>query len=280
MFVEKIFNNNIVLSKDEKNQEVIVMGRGIAFQKRPGDLIDPQIVEKVFAQINKDMTSQLVALLSEIPVYYFQLTEEIIQFAKQKLGRKINDNVIIGLTDHIFFAIKRFNEGIVVQNGLLWEIKRLYKEEYQVGKSALVFINEKVNVQLPEDEAAFIALHLVNAQLDEEIPTIMTMTKVMKGVLEIVRMHFMVAFDEDSLNYYRFISHLKFFSQRVVSGNFYQDEQDQDMFNFVKEKYAESYECTEKISHFIESQFGYQLTSEERLYITVHIERLIKSSNK
>lgn len=280
MFVEKIFNNNIVLSKDEKNQEVIVMGRGIAFQKRPGDPIDPQIVEKVFTQINKDMTSQLVALLSEIPVVYFQLTEEIIQFSKQKLGRKFNDNVIISLTDHIFFAVKRFKEGIVVQNGLLWEIKRLYKEEYELGKSALVFIHEKVNVQLPEDEAAFIALHLVNAQLNEEIPTIVTMTKVMKGVLEIVRLHFMVTFDEESLNYYRFITHLKFFSQRVVSGNFYQDEQDQDMFNFVKNKYAKSYQCTEKISHFIESQFNYQLTSEEMLYITVHIERLIKSSNK
>lgn len=280
MFVEKIFNNNIVLSKDEKNQEVIVMGRGIAFQKRPGDPIDPQIVEKVFTQINKDMTSQLVALLSEIPVVYFQLTEEIIQFSKQKLGRKFNDNVIISLTDHIFFAVKRFKEGIVVQNGLLWEIKRLYKEEYELGKSALVIIHEKVNVQLPEDEAAFIALHLVNAQLNEEIPTIVTMTKVMKGVLEIVRLHFMVTFDEESLNYYRFITHLKFFSQRVVSGNFYQDEQDQDMFNFVKNKYAKSYQCTEKISHFIESQFNYQLTSEEMLYITVHIERLIKSSNK
>lgn len=280
MFVEKIFNNNIVLSKDEKNQEVIVMGRGIAFQKRPGDPIDPKIVEKVFTQINKDMTSQLVALLSEIPVVYFQMTEEIIQVAKQKLGRKINENVIISLTDHIFFAIKRFKEGIVVQNGLLWEIKRLYKEEYELGKSALTLIKERVNVQLPEDEAAFIALHLVNAQLDEEIPTIMTMTKVMKGILEIVRLHFMVTFDEESLNYYRFITHLKFFSQRVVSGNFYQDEQDQEMFNFVKNKYVKSYQCTEKISHFIEAQFSYQLTSEEMLYITVHIERLIKSSNK
>lgn len=277
MFVEKVYNNNVVLSKDHSGQEIIVMGRGLAFQKKIGDPIDQKLVEKIFTQINQEMTSRLISLLSEVPLEYFNLSEEIIQETKVRLGRKINENIILSLTDHIYFAIKRLKEGIVVKNGLLWETKRLYPEEYDLGKRAVKRINERYTINLPDDEAAFIALHLINAQLNEEIPTIMAMTTLMKGVLEIVRMHFLIEFDEESLSYYRFISHLKFFSQRLITGNLYQDENDNDLFAFVKLKYPESYKCTEKICHYIQNEFSYKLTSEEMLYITVHIQRLIKT---
>lgn len=278
MIVEKVFNNNVILTKDENQQEIVVMGRGLAFQKKPGDSIDQTKIEKTFTHVPKEMTGRLVSLLAEIPVMYFELSEEIIQETKIKLGKKISEGVIIALTDHIYFAVKRFKEGVIVKNGLLWETKRLYKDEYYLGKSALRKIEAKTGLSLPDDEAAFIALHLVNAQLDEGIPAIMAMTEVMKGLLEIVRMHFMMTFDEESLSYFRFITHLKFFSQRLVSGNLYHDEQDQELFLFVKQKYPESYKCTKKICAFIEKEFNYSLTSEELLYITVHIERLVKNT--
>lgn len=279
MRINKIYNNNVVLSIDERGHEIIVMGRGLAFQKRQGDEIDETTVEKVFAQIDKQMTSKLITLLDEIPIEFFTIAEEIIREAKIKMGKKINDKIIISLTDHIYFAIKRYNEGTVVRNGLLWEIKRLYPDEYELGKKAISLINERYNTMLPDDEAAFIALHLVNGQLDEELPTIVAMTKIMKGVLEIVKLHFMVQLNEESLSYFRFVTHLKFFAQRLLKGNFYQDGQDQELFLLVKKKYPNSYSCTEKIRQFVANEFGYELSSEEMLYITVHLERLIKSTS-
>ncbi|MFD2508866.1 CAT RNA binding domain-containing protein [Halalkalibacter alkalisediminis] len=35
MKIKKVFNNNVVIANNQQNQEVVVMGRGLAFQKRP-----------------------------------------------------------------------------------------------------------------------------------------------------------------------------------------------------------------------------------------------------
>ncbi len=278
MLIDKIYNNNVVQSKDEQGHEIVVMGRGIAFGRKPGDKVEADKVEKTFTQIDRQMTSKLVSLLTEIPIDYFQLVEQIIKDAKIRLGKKLNDNLIITLTDHIFFATKRIREGIIVRNGLLWETKRIYPEEFAIGKQALQQVEARYQVSLPEDEAAFIALHLINAQLGEELPTVVEMTKIMKNILEIVRMHFMISLDEDSLNYYRFITHLKFFTQRLVTEKLYSDDQDDELFLLVKKKYPETYRCTEKIRRYIQTEYNYNLTNEELLYFTVHLERLIHNS--
>jgi len=278
LLIDKIYNNNVVLSKDEHGHEIVVMGKGIAFGRKPGDKIEDEKIEKTFTQIDRQMTSKLVSLLTEIPIDYFQLVEQIIQDAKIRLGKKLNDSLIITLTDHIFFAAKRIREGIIVKNGLLWETKRIYPEEFAIGKQALQQIEARYQVSLPEDEAAFIALHLINAQLGEELPTVVEMTKIMKNILEIVRMHFMIKLDEDSLNYYRFITHLKFFTQRLVTEKLYSDDQDDELFQLVKKKYPETYRCTEKIRRYIQTEYNHSLTNEELLYFTVHLERLIHNS--
>lgn len=280
MLINKIYNNNVVQSRDEHGHDIIVMGRGIAFGRKPGDPIEAGKVEKTFAQIDQMMTSKLVSLLAEIPIEYFRLVEAIIQDAKIKLGKKLNESLVITLTDHIYFAIKRIKEGVIVKNALLWETKRLYPDEFAIGRQALQAINGRYQIQLPEDEAAFIALHLINAQLDEELPTIMAMTKIMKSILEIVRIHFMITFDEESLSYYRFINHLKFFTQRLVTARLYHDDQDEELFLMIKRKYPESYQCTEKIRRFIKNEYNCDMSNEELLYFTVHLERLIKNTKE
>ncbi len=280
MWIHKVYNNNVVLSKDEHENDIVVMGRGIAFQKKRGDAIETEKVEKVFHQVNEGMQHRLAELLYEIPLEYFSVTEEIIQIAKIKLGKKMNGSIVMSLTDHLYYAVQRFRDGQGIRNGLLWEIKRLYKEEFELGKHALDIIKQRYGLEMPEDEAAFIALHLINAQLDEELPMVMSMTKIMKGVLEIVRMHFMIKLDEESLSYHRFVTHLKFFSQRLVHGNLYKESDDVELYEFVKRKYPESFKCTEKIVKYVQKEFNYILTSEEMLYISVHIHRLIKKSKE
>ena len=49
MIVEKVLNNNVVVSIDPNTRkEVILMGSGIAFNKKPGQLIDDKKIEKTF----------------------------------------------------------------------------------------------------------------------------------------------------------------------------------------------------------------------------------------
>lgn len=276
MVIEKILNNNAVISLGEEQTEIIVMGRGVAFGKRPGDLIDQSRIEKVFTLKNNDLTNKLKQLIAEIPIEYITVSEEIINYTKLQLEKNLNDNIYISLTDHIHYAVERFKKGMTIKNGLLWEIKNLYKEEFQIGLEALKKIEQAFGVRLPEDEAAFIALHIVNAELNEDIGNIMAMTEIVQEVLKIVQYHYRVDFDQESLNYYRFITHLKFFAQRLVNKEFYHDGEQDDLFQIVKTRYAEAYDCALKIKEFIYKKYQYIITKEEMMYLTIHIERVVR----
>ncbi|ASB91383.1 PRD domain-containing protein [Bacillus sonorensis] len=274
MKIAKVINNNVISVLNERGQELVVMGRGIAFQKKPGEMVDESRIEKIFRLDNKDISDRFKTLLDEIPIEFMEVSEEIISFAKMRLGKKLNESIYVSLTDHIHFAIERHKKGLDIKNALLWETKRLYRDEYSIGKEALDMIKHKTGVELPEDEAAFIALHIVNAELNEEMPNIVNITKVMQEILNLVKYHFHIDFDEESLHYYRFITHLKFFAQRLFSGA-YMESKDDFLFDTVKNKYREAYGCTNKIRQYIQKEYGQELTSEELLYLTIHIERVV-----
>lgn len=275
MKIEKVINNNVLSAFNEQNQELVIMGRGIAFQKKPGDLVDEQKIEKVFLLKDNEIKDRFKTLLYEIPIEYMEVTEEIIHSAKVRLGRELNESIYVSLSDHIHFAIERTMKGLQIKNSLLWEIKRLYKGEFEIGKEALKKIENKMGIELPEDEAGFIAMHLVNAELNEEMPTMINITKVIEDILTIVNYHFGIRLNEDSLNYYRFVTHLKFFAQRLFSKT-YMEDSDNFLFEAVKNKYQDTYACTLKIKEYIRTQHEHELTNEEMLYLMIHIERMVK----
>lgn len=273
MKIHKVFNNNVI-SVLEADKEMVVMGRGLAFKKKPGDPVDEALIEKVFTLENKDVYERFKTLLNETPMEFMEISDEIIRKASETLGRKLNESIYVSLTDHIHFAVERYQKGMEIKNGLLWEIKRLYKDEYLIGKEALSMIEKKVGIMLPEDEAGFIALHVVNAELNEEMPNIVNITKFIQEILTIVKYHFKVDFDEESLNYDRFVTHLKFFAQRMFSQSSLTNDDD-FLYITVKEKYKDAAACTEKIRDYISKKYEYQLANEEMLYLTLHIARVI-----
>lgn len=277
MKIHKVINNNVISVLTENNQEMVVMGRGLAFKKKPGDSVDEQFVEKVFKLENKDLSERFKTLLNETPMEYMDITDEIVHYAKQTLGKKLNESIYVSLTDHIHFAVVRHQKGMDIENALLWDIKRLYRDEFMIGKEALNIIQQKVGIMLPEDEAGFIALHVVNAELNEQMPNVLNITKFIQEVLSIVKYHFQVDFDEDSLNYIEFVTHLKFFAQRIFSKNTVTNNDD-FLFNTIKEKYKDQAACAEKISGFIYKKYDYELAIEEMMYLTIHIARVVNHS--
>ena len=273
--IEKILNNNVVVSINDNKEEIIVMGRGIAFKKKVQDVIFEKNIEKIFILSNPNINNKFIELISSIPLEYAVISEEIIRYAKEKTGKKFNESIYISLTDHIYNAIERHKQGILVTNGLSWETKRLYSEEYEVGLGALEIIRKEFDINLVEDEAAFIALHFVNANINEEMPILINMTKLIQEILEIVKYNFNMEFDLESLSYYRFITHLKFFAQRLFNNKINEKDEDNDLFYIIKEKYNESYKCVIKIQKLILERYKYDLSKEEMLYLIIHIQKLI-----
>ena len=274
MRIAKILNNNVAVVIDEQQREQVVMGRGIAFQKRPGDLLDEQSIEKVFALQSDELVRRLGELLSQIPLEVMTACDRIIELASASLG-KLQESLYITLTDHCYFAIERQKKGVVLRNVLLWEIKRLYPKEFALGEQARAILAKRLSVELPEDEAGFIALHLVTAQLNSEMPEVMHITKVMQEILHIVKYQLSLEYDKESLSYHRFVTHLKFFSQRLLNRTVVEDD-DPSLHQAVKENYPLAWSCAEKVARHLINTRQRQLTTEEIMFLAIHIERVRK----
>lgn len=277
MKIAKILNNNVVITLSDHQGETVVMGRGIGFKKKAGDSVDESLIEKVFTLNSGEMSERYKELLAEIPLACITTADRIITLARQRLPGKLHNIVYITLTDHIHFALQRHAQGLDIKNVLLWEIKKLYPNEFALGLEALTIIAQRLETQLPEDEAGFIALHLVNAQLNDEMHNTLHITRVMQEILNIVKYHFRFDYNEEALSYHRFVTHLKFFAQRLLGKN-YVDSDDDSLYQVVKDKYHESFACAGKINQHIEKHYQHQLTREEMMFLTIHIERVRSES--
>jgi beta-glucoside operon transcriptional antiterminator len=277
MKIEKIINNNIVSAYDDKNREIVVMGRGLGFGHKLGDRIDETKVEKIFRMDNEVESERLQSVLAEIPLEHIQISNDIITYSKHIITKKLNKNIYITLTDHINFAIDRYKQGLNFKNALIWEIKKFYHAEYEVGKKALEIIKERLNIELPEDEAASIAMHFVNAEFGTDMPNTIDITKLIQNVHKIIKYNYQMEIDEESINYERFITHLKFFAQRIIT-NRANTGNDEEFHNMIKNQYRVDYKCAEKIRKYIENEFKMKVPEEELVYLTVHLRRITSAN--
>nr|WP_154888940.1 PRD domain-containing protein [Paenibacillus xylanexedens] len=275
MRVVKVLNTSIVLAKRNDNKEVIAMGKGIGFRSRPGDMINENEIEKVYIVENEGMSSDMTALMRETPEEYLILADEIISYAKQVLSRDLSENLYFSLTDHLHMAAKRFKSNITIQNRMLWEVQKFYPQEFLIGKQALKFIKDKLGLDLPEEEAANIAFHLVNAQQTEQnMSQVMMMTTTVKDILNIIRIHYGIELDTSSINYSRFLTHLQFFVQRLLENSMLESKDD-ELLERISSKYPEESNCVSKINNYIGAKFERFMSNEERLYLIIHISRVM-----
>ena len=275
MIVEKVLNNNVVVSIDPKTKkEVILMGSGIAFNKKPGQQIDEKKIEKTFVVDDENLGNKIKKLINQIPEGIFEITDEIITHAIVELNTVLDRQIYVSLADHIAFAVKRFRSGIIIKNELLNEVRRVHKAEFKVSLWAVDYINEKLGIELPEDEAGFIALHFVNAGYRETTMKSITSTKIIKDILNIIKYNFAIELDEDDLNYDRLLTHLKYFAKRIVNNN-QSNSTDSGFIKMISTTYPEAYECAVKIGDYILKNNDYYVNDDEIVYLTMHIQRVI-----
>ena len=273
MLIEKIINNNIVSAVDSKGREVVVMGRGLGFGMKPGRQIQENKIEKVFRIKSQTLAEQFKDLLADMPLEHVKVSSDIITYAKENLKLKLNQSIYVTLTDHINFAIERFKEKMMFTNPLLNEIKTFYKEEYLIGEYAVALIERRIGITLPVDEAGFIALHIVNAEYNTAMRDTIDITTLIQNVVKIVKEYFSMDLDETSLNYQRFVTHLRFLAQRIIGGEMLNS--DNPEFNqLISQMYPEEYACSLKLKDYIQVTYHHDVTEEETAYLAVHIKRI------
>lgn len=277
MQVKKILNNNVVTSLDEHGQEIIIVGNGIGWKSKAGMTIDESKIEKIFRMDTATSTIRLKQLFMEVKTESIKASTEIIDYAREHLELRLKKNIYITLTDHIDFAIERFHNGIRFDTPLFWEVRKIYPKEYAIGTYALKIIDKYFGIQVPEVEAASIALHIINAEYDGNMSRTQNLIEMVNHSMNIVSRFMKVEMDVDSLDYQRFLTHLHFFAQRVLDHKKLEGEDD-FVYDIVKERFKKELECARKIAEFIQMEYDTVVGNEEIAFLAVHISRIKKHS--
>ena len=283
MRIKKIINNNILCAVDEKGNELIVTGRGIGFQRHRGETIDSALIERTYRMEEKTGQRKLLELMEKIPVEHLNLTEELIAHIKSQIPQKLNESLLITLADHISFAILRKAQGVEFSNPLKGPIMCYYPTEYHLGQFCLRVIRDQLDVVLHEDEAAFIALHIVNAELNTNMSEMYEITKLIEGTISVVEYFYQKQFDRESLDFNRFVVHLRYFAQRLFQNQIMEDasgERDEMFRQLIMKNCKEHYKCAECIADYIRSTYQKNLSDEELTYLTIHLKRINLGAEK
>lgn len=277
MQVVKVLNNSLVLVLNDMGQEVILMGKGIGYNKSAGYKMKESEIEKIFILKDKDISKNIIQLASEIDSQYFELAEQIITYAIDKYDMKLMEHIYLGLTDHISFAVRRIKNGIEIANFYTENLKIFNPNEFQVGIYACDLIKEKLGVELPIDEASSIAFHFINAQQDNPYSIKnKKITEIVKGILDIVKYNFAIDYNEDSISYTRFVAHLRRFAQKIIAPTPEPKDTNDIIFDNIFEMCYREYYCVRKIGIFIKEKYHTDISKNEELYLTIHIHRILE----
>ena len=277
MRVVKVLNNSLVLALDEAGQETILMGKGIGYHKSIGYQFQESEIEKVFVLKNKEVSRSIIRLAAETDAVYFELAKSVIDYAIETFGMKLMDHIYLSLTDHLSFAARRIRDGIVLQNFYTLEMRKFNPNEFQVGEYAVRLMSGQLGMEVPLDEAGNIAFHFINAQYDHPYNSQnLLIASTVKDILDIVKYSFGVTYKEDGTPYSRYVTHVQLFVQRLVSRNQLPDEKSSLLYEQILAVCQKEFECVDKIQIYVTDKFRQKLTSQERMYLALHIHRVLE----
>lgn len=272
--IKKVLNSSVVLVTTSDGQEQIVLQKGVGYGRKSGESIELQDDGQLFVPMIPSDRQSMIQLLGEIPAAYPELTREIVLYAQKQLRTELNPHIYLTLTDHLHFAVQREAQGIVVTNRVFWEMKTFYKKEYAIGQYALELIKAKIGTMLPDEEAANIAFHIINAQNEEAQSDAMRDAKLIGQIVQLVTYSMKYRPDKESIHYSRFIAHLQYFVQRFFSGKML-DSQDDFLYHQMEAGYPHAVVCAEKVRTLLLKENNICISNEEVAYLAIHVQRLI-----
>lgn len=271
--VHKVLNNNVVITIDAAGRERVLMGRGLGFQLKPGTSVDSEKVEKTFILDEGSEGERQQRLLRDAPYAVLEAVTDAVDAAEQALGRHLDRHLRIAVIDHIQFVLDRLDQGLRIPSTSMPELRVLHPQEFAAAEGMATSIAASLDRELPPEEAVFLTMHLLNATRDEPNGTAALLFRRVQHVVTTVENGLGVRLDVESLDYARFVLHVQFLLQRLVSRSMLRS-QDTSFFEFAKHSYPASFEIATEVKDYVRAATESELTDEEVLYLIVHIERL------
>ncbi|MEV6196920.1 PRD domain-containing protein [Streptomyces sp. NPDC051920] len=280
----RVLNNNVVLASDEKDQPVILTGRGIGFSSHQGKPVDPTLIERVFVpadgrdptagsgpDADADRLAEAMALISG------EILEAVVT-ALEDVGiegrESTRPTLAIAVADHVAGALDRAARGIVIEYPLRAEVQTLYATEYAQAQLLLQAINEHVTPQLEASEATPLALHLVNAGfVSGDLSFTYTMTGVIQQMLAVIRERYGLDVSHESMNVARFITHVRYLFVRIQQRRQLKGHES-TIGKGIRQYYPEATRTAQQLATIVELRLGKQLSEDEVSYLALHVARM------
>ena len=267
--VIKALNNNMVLIK-EQGVEKILLAKGIGFNKKFGDILEDNLeVDKVFSIEDKKNQENLKEVYNMVDGEFVAICEEALAEISEELGEELNETIHIGLIDHLAIAMKRLKNKEQINNPFIVEIETLYSVEFEMAKKIVNKLQDKYEIDFPEGEIGFITLHIHSARNGKMLSNSIKYSYLSNKIIIYIEEKFNSKIDKRSLDYARFLSHVRFTIERVLTDTVLKN----DLTEIIKKSYPVSYEIAEGASKIIEETLDKKVYDDEVAYIAMHVER-------
>ncbi|MND96671.1 PtsGHI operon antiterminator [compost metagenome] len=270
--VAKVLNNNVIIADHPEYDEVVVIGKGIGFNRKAGDIIPLDSVEKMFILKNQHEQDQYKQLLPEIDEKLIEIIGEIVLYIANQTESELNEHIHIALTDHLAFAIKRVEQDLLIHNPFLYETKEIYPEEYEMAKYAVDLIQRKLGVDLGEDEVGFVALHINSALTNRHVSEVREHTQLIADLIELIEQEIKITITRSSLDYSRLLTHLRFAIERIRRGEHAMEMSKLDAL--LQQEYPALYALAGKLTKVMEQRLKKVIYPAEVSYLTMHLHRI------
>lgn len=274
--IVQVLNNNIAIVKKGDKQE-IAMGKGLVFQKKKGDLISEAAISNLFVLKNEESKENISILLKDIPLDYITTAYEIIENAINKYDYSVQEYIYVTLTDHLYWNSKKLRKGEYIES-FLPDINEQYPVEYEIAKDALEIIELKLGIVFPKSELKNLSIQFINAQTKSDSHSEMSEKKVneqnIMQQIEMILKGKNILRSTDNQNFYdRLMIHLRYMLDR--DGQQTDDSFAEKMEESLKKEYPKAYETAEEIYQEISEKTGLDLKPSEKVYFTIHLQRIL-----
>jgi beta-glucoside operon transcriptional antiterminator len=272
--VKRVYNNNVLLSVEADSTEVVLLGKGIGFQRRPGDTVDTSLAGQRFVAEGLYRAPQLAGLLSDAPSDHIDLAQTITELGHAMLGLEPRQSLMIPVLDHLTFAVRRAQEGTQIDFPLRWEVAQLYPGEAALGRQVVTLVNDTLGVELQADEWVAFALHFVNQQWTKgDFSKTVAMTETISRVFLRLAERWGRPIDENARSAARFVTHLRYVFARAASDTQLHTSR-LDVLSAVQQAYPEAADAARDIADLIGTAINRQITQDEMTYLALHTTRL------
>lgn len=272
MLLVRAVGHNAAIARDVDGREMVVFGKGIGFPKMPYELTDPNRIQRMFYDVDPRMAS----ILSAVPERIIAVSSAVAEMAERELATTLNPHMALTFADHLSFVLQRLEQGVVIPTPLNYDVPHLYPRESEVARRARDLIETQLDVRLPDSEVSAITLHIITAASTAgDMHLTMTVSAVAQDLSEIFEQKLGVTLDRASLEFARFMLHLRYLVDRLSSDR-QNDDAPMAMLESTAVTVPDIYDCTIVATSYLESEWGWKCTREETMYLMMHIYRLCR----